>query len=305
MRPTITAALAILLVTAGVAVSGDGARSGQPKRPAGQGTAVVTAVAGPSWLSHLGIGYRDTSLGRGAGRYGGSPTDLATERKPVVLPVGESVTVTGADLYRLNCQGCHRAEGTGAPPEVRSVLPAVEGSSFEMMRRQLQAQGRAGSAREMQTKAAEAKAALYRRVRTGGQKMPPRGHLTDADIDLLYSYLTELAGARGARVASHTTVSWTRVGENVAKGTCHVCHDAAGPRPSGKALLDGATPPLSSILADKSMADFVNKVRVGAPILMGDLPVHYRGRMPVFYYLKDQEVAAAYLFLARYPPQAK
>jgi mono/diheme cytochrome c family protein len=305
MRPAITAALAILLVTAGAAVSGDGLRSPQPKRPSGPGAAVVTAVAGPSWLNHLGIGYRDTSLGRGAGRYGGSPTDLATERKPVVLQVAGSVTLTGADLYRLNCQGCHRAEGTGAPPEVRSVLPAVEGSSFEMMRRQLQAQGRRGAGGDTRAKAAEAKAALYRRIRQGGEKMPPRAHLQDADIDLLYGYLTELAGAPGVGGPSHRSVSWTRVGENLVKGTCHVCHDAAGPRPSGKGLLEGATPPLSSLIADKSVADFVNKVRVGAPILMGDLPVHYRGRMPVFYYLKDQEVAAAYLFLATYPPQAK
>ena len=135
--------------------------------------------------------------------------------------------------------------------------------------------------------------------------MPPRAHLRNADIDLLYGYLTQLAGAPDASAPSQETVSWARVGENVVKGTCHVCHDAAGPRPSGKALLDGATPPLSSLIADKSVADFVNKVRVGAPILMGDLPVHYRGRMPVFYYLTDQEVAAAYLFLASYPPQAK
>lgn len=305
MRPTITAALAILLVTAGVVASGDSSRQSKATAPSGRGTAVVTAVAGPSWLSHLGIDYRDTSLGRGAGRYGPSPTDLATERKPVVLPVGELATLTGEDLYRLNCQGCHRAEGTGAPPEVRSVLPAVEGSSFEMMRRQLQAQGHALSGRETRAKAADAKTALYNRVRKGGQKMPPRGHLRDADIDLLYSYLTQLAGAPGANVTPRTTVSWARIGENVIKGTCHVCHDAEGPRPSGKGLLEGATPSLSSIVADKSAADFVNKVRAGAPILMGDLPVYHRGRMPVFYYLKDQEVAAAYLYLASYPPQAK
>ncbi len=29
------------------------------------------------------------------------------------------------------------------------------------------------------------------------------------------------------------------------------------------------------------------------------------GRMPVFSYLMDEEVMAAYLFLAEYPPQAK
>lgn len=302
MRTTIPAALAILL-TAAVAVSGDGPAARQAKRPAAK-AAVVTAVAGPSWLNHLGIPFRDTSIGRGAGRYGGSPTDLAIERKPLVLKVEGSVALTGADLYRMNCQGCHRAEGTGAPPEVRSVLPAVEGSSFEMMRQRLRADGRAGAGDAGREKAGAARLALYHRIQKGGQKMPPRGHLQASDLDLLYTYLTELAGA-GAKPPSHVTVSWARVGENVVKGTCHICHDAAGPRPAGKALLAGATPPLSSLLADKSIADVVNKVREGAPILMGDLPIHYRGRMPAFYYLKEQEVAAAYLFLARYPPQAK
>ena len=36
----------------------------------------------------------------------------------------------------------------------------------------------------------------------------------------------------------------------------------------------------------------------------GDPAFHYRGRMPVFSFLQDVEVAAAYLFLVDYPPQA-
>ena len=43
----------------------------------------------------------------------------------------------------------------------------------------------------------------------------------------------------------------------------------------------------------------------GAPVYMGDPPLHYRGRMPVYDYLKDQEIAAGYAFLAAYPPQTK
>jgi hypothetical protein len=49
--------------------------------------------------------------------------------------------------------------------------------------------------------------------------------------------------------------------------------------------------------------DFLKKVRSGAPVTMGELALHYRGRMPVFGYLRDEEVAAAYLFLSEYPPQ--
>ncbi len=300
MRPTHTAALALLLVVAGVAVRGDGPGPRQT-RPAAP---VVTPVTGPSWLSHLGTPYRDTSLGRGSGRYGPSPADLAVQRRPLVLPVGGTVAVTGADLYRLNCQGCHRAGGTGAPPEVRSVLPAVEGSSFEMMRHRLQSEGHGATAPGARDQARASRLALYRRIQQGGEKMPPRGHLQESDIDMLYAYLTELAGA-GTTKPAPAMVSWARVGENVVKGTCHICHDAEGPRPAGNALLAGATPPLSSLIADRSIADFAAKARVGAPVLMGDLPALHRGRMPVFYYLKDQEIAAAYLYLSRYPPRAK
>ena len=37
---------------------------------------------------------------------------------------------------------------------------------------------------------------------------------------------------------------------------------------------------------------------------MGPQSFHYRGRMPVFDYLQDKELAAAYDFLVAYPPQA-
>ena len=55
---------------------------------------------------------------------------------------------------------------------------------------------------------------------------------------------------------------------------------------------------------DKPIVDFVTKVRSGAPVMMGDPAFHYRGRMPVFPFLQDVEVAAAYMFLVDYPPQA-
>jgi mono/diheme cytochrome c family protein len=286
-----------------VATDGSGLSGAQTGRSTTSTDPLVTPVSGPSWLNHLGIRYTDTSLGRGAGRYGPAP-DAATEPKPLLLPATRTAVLTGADLYRLNCQACHRAEGTGAPPEVRSVLPAVQGSSFEIMRRRLQ--GQTGGATAARQESNQAKLDLYRRIQKGGQRMPPRAHLQKAEIDMLYGYLTRLAGTPDAPVESHETMSWARLGENVIKGTCHICHDAVGPRPTGEAaLLQGAIPPLSSLLADKPIVDFVNKVRSGAPVVMSDLPFHYRGRMPVFYYLTDQEIAAAYVFLNTYPPQPK
>ena len=134
--------------------------------------------------------------------------------------------------------------------------------------------------------------------------MPAFAHLQEADIDVLYAYLTELAHTPDSRRQSQRTVSWARLGEHVVKGTCHICHDAVGARPTGEALLRGAIPPLVVLVADNPPVTFISKVRSGAAVVMGRPLFHYRGRMPVFYYLQDVELAAAYDFLVAYPPQA-
>jgi hypothetical protein len=134
--------------------------------------------------------------------------------------------------------------------------------------------------------------------------MPPFTHLQEADIDVLYAYLTELTRTPDAPPQSQRTVSWSRLGEHVVKGTCHICHDAVGARPTGEALLQGVIPPLAVLVADNAQATFIAKVRNGAPVVMGRPLFHYRGRMPVFYYLHDAELAAAYDFLVAYPPRA-
>ena len=310
MRHTIRWGVGFLFVCGVIAAESLTAASphGSRPQPARQSTTsiepVVTPVTGSSWLHHLGIRPGDTSIGRGSGRYGPGASDL-TAHEPLVLPAGRSVELTGADLYRLNCQACHRAEGTGTPPEVRSVLPIVQGSSFQFMQQQLRLEGRSGARADddAHKNADQTKRDLYARIKHGGQKMPPLAHLEESDIDMLYSYLTELAGTPDARPLVRKTVSWDRLGENVVKGTCHICHDAVGPRPTGAELLNGAIPPLTIVLTDKPVVDFVNKVRNGASTTMGDLPFHNRGRMPVFYYLKEYEVAAAYLFLTDFPPR--
>jgi len=285
MRKFLTAALTGLALLA----AQETVRGGPPARAAAP--PVVTAVSGPSWLHHLGVDIRETNLGRGAGRYGPNPDDAAPPRAAVELKLDSTVTVSGADLYRLNCQACHRASGTGMAPDIKSVLPMVEGSSQQQMTEALRKQ------------AAQARADLYHRIETGGQRMPPREYLQRPDIDTLYAYLTTLAGHETA-ASKHETVSVDRLGEFVVKGTCHICHDATGPRPTSEAMLvQGSIPPLSSLLADKPIADFLYKVRTGAPVKMGDPPYPHRGRMPVFYYLTDAEIVAAYRYLSAYPPK--
>lgn len=275
MRWIATAILAGGLITS--------VHAGPPTAAAGAPDPAVTPVSGQSWLHKLGVEYRDTSLGRGAGRYGPNPSDLATTRPPLKVTLTDKMTVSGADLYRMNCQACHRAEGTGAPPEIKSMLPVVQGSTLQ------------------QLSGAVTRADLYTRIEKGGQKMPSRGHLQRADVDVLYSYLTKLAGKNANETKE--TISADRLGENVVKGTCHICHDATGARPSDKAMLEGAIPSLASLMSDKAIVDFVNKAERGAPTVMGEPPAPHRGRMPVFYYLTDNELAAAYKYLHAYPPK--
>jgi len=264
-------------------------RAGQPVRPA---AAPVTPVSGPSWLNTLGVDIRDTSLGRGAGRYGPNPQDPAAERRAVSINLDTPVAISGADLYRLNCQACHRGDGTGAPPEIKSVLPAVQGSTLQQM------------SAALRQKTAQARADLYQRIEKGGPKMPPRAFLQRSDVDLLFGYLTTLAGGRAAATPPRTRMSVDRVGEFVVKGTCHICHDASGARPTPTAILmQGRVPSLASVLADKPIADFVDKVRAGGSVMMGDPLYPHRGRMPVFYYLTDTEIGAAYKYLSAYPPR--
>jgi cytochrome c5 len=265
---------------------------------------VVTPVAGPSWLNRLGLRYSDTSLGRSGATYGPPPTPRPSLPAAAPLVVGRPVELSGADLYRLNCQSCHRAEGTGTPPEIKSVLGLVQGSSLKLVRQQLQKEGTAAAESSARAQAARARADLYQRIQKGGQHMPPLAHLQEADINAIYAYLTLLAGTPDAPPQSRHTTSWARLGEHVVKGTCHICHDAVGPRPSRQALVQGTIPPFTILLEDKPVVEFVTKVRTGAPVMIGDPAFHYRGRMPVLPFLQEVEVAAAYMFLVDYPPQA-
>jgi mono/diheme cytochrome c family protein len=262
----------------------------------------VTPVAGPSWLNHLGVRYDETTLGRSAATYGPAPDQRPGAPPSIPVQVGRPVTLTGADLYRLNCQSCHRAEGTGSPPEIKPVFAAVQGASLELVRRQLQEQGKSSSPANARAQADRARADLVNRIKKGGQRMPARDHLQDADIALIVGYLGNLSGTTNATVDARRTVSWGRLGENVVKGTCHICHDAVGVRPTDQAMAQGTIPPFNILLKEKPVVDFLTKVRTGAPVTT-DQAVHYRGRMPVFSYLRDLEVAAAYMFLVDYPPQ--
>ena len=89
----------------------------------------VTAVEGESWISHLHKRFGETSMGR-TSDLGPAPPRPGNEAPPWQLNLSPGfpmslVTLNGADLFRLNCQGCHKQSGHGAPPEINSVIDPV------------------------------------------------------------------------------------------------------------------------------------------------------------------------------------
>jgi mono/diheme cytochrome c family protein len=273
----------------------------------GDGQPGPTAVAGESWLSHLHRSFDETSMGK-TGRLG--PPPAAPEAEPAGWrmgfapePANEGVTLHGSDLYRMNCQGCHGEEGRGAPPEINSVINPVRATSAATVMERMKVAGMEISRADAGKLARQSKALLLERLHHGGQDMPAFPQLGEAEVNSLVAYLRQLAGVRGAE-AEQIGVRERReqVGEYIVKSTCHVCHSAAGANPNAQQLYEGAIPPLNTLALRTSRAEFIRKVTHGAPVMMGAPPELYRGRMPVFYYLSEEEAADVYLYLARYPP---
>src|SRR6266487_1329913 len=148
---------------------------------------IVTPVEGPSNLDRLGLTIETSAMGR-TGEWGPppqspfamAPPDVGYfERKP------GPVTLTGADLYHLNCQACHQADGSGVPPEINAIIGPVQATSARMMERRMRDMGRPITAAFARELAAGSMKDLHDRLKNGGQKMPSFGYLTPAEVNAL------------------------------------------------------------------------------------------------------------------------
>jgi mono/diheme cytochrome c family protein len=268
-------------------------------------TAPVTAVEGESWLIHLNRSFGDTSMGK-TGRLGPGPQEEESLRPPPQARIYSSrdgVVLHGSDLYRLNCQGCHGESGLGAPPEINSVINPVRATSVPLVMARMKATGMDVTAADAAKLAQQSKAALMDRLHKGGESMPSFSQLNDAETRALLAYLKHLAAVPDtADGSAEIKESHARVGELIVRSTCHTCHSATGPDPGPQEVAAGAIPPLSTLTSRKNQSEFVRKVTLGAPVLMGTPATLYRGRMPVFFYLTEEEAADVYLYLTLYPP---
>jgi mono/diheme cytochrome c family protein len=264
-------------------------------------------VEGESWIRHLHRSFAETSMGK-TWELGPPPTGPGDESDPWQLKLSPSyasqaVTLSGLDLYRLNCRGCHGESGQGVPPEINSITGPVQSTSVAVTMERMKKSGREMSRTDVTAMAKESKIILLQRLHNGGKNMPAPT-LSEAEIRSLVAYLEQLSGVPGAEKNQIAVKeSPYRVGEHLVKSTCHVCHSAKGPNPNPQQIMDGAIPPLSCLITRVGLPDFVRKITSGAPIVMGTPATPYPGRMPVFSYLSQDEAADAYMYLALYPPQ--
>jgi mono/diheme cytochrome c family protein len=278
-----------------------------PNKSVAVSKTAITPVAGASTLHHLGRDIEGSTMGW-AGQWSQPPAALPSWADGHLRsePPGGPFVLTGADLYRISCRACHKPDGSGAPPEINSVTGPVHAASFEWMTDDMKARGRNLGAAFVRQLTTATEADLRTRLRQGGHDMPAFGQISDQEYAVLRPYLDAMAGVQSTRPGQGPrtiTEPADRVGELLVKGTCHVCHDATQSNQRPTTVLNGVIPSLASLPRDKTFADFVHKVRAGAPVLLSEGGVMSRGRMPVFDYLTDAEVASAYSYLMTYPPR--
>ncbi len=300
-RPTKKSCVRLVSVAAVLVVAGSLLAQTAGNRDVG-----ITAVEGESWIRHLNRSFAETSMGK-TWDLGPAPDGpgkaLPWELKLSPGYANQVLTLRGSDLYRLNCRGCHGEFGQGAPPEINSVTGPVQATSVAATMERMKKSGREMSPSDVNAMAKESKIILLQRLHIGGQHMPPPT-LSEEEIRSLVAYLEQLSEVPGAEKNQIAVKeSPYRVGEHIVKSTCHVCHSATGPNPNPQEIMDGAIPPLSTLTTRVGLPDFVRKVTSGEPIIMGTPATPYRGRMPVFRYLSEDEAADAYMYLALYPPQ--
>ncbi len=293
---------------------------------------VVTPVQGPSWIKFLGLfDIRYTAMGqRGGilpaplssriepkfqiesppprgrmgmgmgGMMGRIYSNFQTSPSEVARLMDEKFFLTGGDLYRLNCQSCHGPKGEGSPPEINSLIGPVKGSSPDLVEEKMKKMGRPIGAEMAKELASQAEASIRKRLLEGGKKMPPFKHLDKEEGDALLKYLQVHFGelkSKGKDIL--VTQSVARVGQHLVQGTCHICHDATGPGRGRMGMMQSNIPSLASFPWEQSIQSLVRQVEYGTTGMMMRMGGQ---KMPAYPYVTEDESAAAYLYLVRYPP---
>ncbi len=235
----------------------------------------ITPASGPSLIARLKTGVDWTAFGRAGESEAVEPATPARRAPGDWIESG--FRLTGADLFRLDCRGCHGPDGRGSRSGIPPLLGALDKPAAPT--------GEPGGELRVRHRLVE-----------GGRVMPTFGHLQGAEVDLVIGHLRALTAPEKEPKAT-VEQSAMRVGEHIVKATCQICHDAV-PGPWRQPADQLTVIPLSAMTDKLSVQEFVRKVRAGSPQTGSP-----HGRMPRFDYLSPEELEAAYVYLTAYPPQ--
>lgn len=292
------------------------------------------AAQGQSLLKHLGLTVSQTHMGQMGGTVSalsspqGNPssgsnglaglnsimqrflTTFRSSPEQASAISNEKFSVSGADLYRWNCQACHGSDGRGSDrqgsgaqgeaPEINSVIGPVQGTSPVLTRKRLEARGLDVDDDMVQQVSDLADASLRDRLQHGGKSMPSFEYLRPDEVEALYGYLEKLASVPPTkRDGLLVPESVSRTGEHIVRGTCHICHDATGPGSGHAAMVQGTIPSLASLPKEHSLSGVVHQVHYGS---CGMIKTTGGEVMPAYPYFTDEEIAAVYfLTYAQWP----
>ncbi len=267
----------------------------------------ISPLQGPSWLKHLGLSVSQTQMGKmgGTSPNPAEPAGKATLKSNVTRflttfrsgpdhasqILNEKFMVTGSDIYRWNCQGCHGPEGKGAPPEINAIFGPVQGTSAVLTRKRMEARGIDADDEMVNQMSELAEASLRDRLQHGGKNMPPFAYLRSDEVEALIGYLEKLSGVPPTkRDGLLVPESVSSAGEHIARGTCHICHDATGAEPV-RMMMQANIPSLASIARGRSLSGVVHQVQFGSS---GMMKMMGNDVMSAYPYLSEEEIAAAY-----------
>lgn len=276
-------------------------------------------LQGPSWLKHLGVSVSQTQMGKMGGTAAASAaspnaagpaqadsaeraalqanvarflTTFRSNPEQAARILNEKFMASGADLYRWNCQGCHGPEGKGAPPEINAIFGPVQGTSPVYTKKRMEARGIDADDEMVEQMSQLAETALRDRLQHGGKSMPPFAYLRADEVEALIGYLDSLADVPpGKRAGLLVPETVTSAGEHIARGTCHICHDATGTAPGRMMMMQGNIPSLASIPRERSLSGVVHQVQFGSS---GMMKMMGNEVMPAYPYFSDEEIAAVY-----------
>jgi mono/diheme cytochrome c family protein len=111
---------------------------------------------------------------------------------------GQTTSMSGKDIYRLNCSGCHGPNREGNPP----AYPALQGIDKKMSRMD-----------------------VTRQIKNGKNIMPAFAHLSQDQINAVLAYLFD------GKEQKLGIVSKVQQGEMLVRSNCISCHRLSGDDP--------------------------------------------------------------------------